>query len=337
MMKTNLKLSSKMHIFIVISSLLIALGIMVGIICHFVANGYFNYGGDWASCKQVTVSYAYVDFSDKNEVIELCNDAFGKSGVKYQSVTTGNSNQGGEVVYSFSINTNEEDIENAVILIRAAIDEKTSSSGGLTQTTVSVHSANALLGGALSLERISIALACIIVVHFLYFVIRYKLVMAFAAVLADIHNLGLFLSLLSLTRIPVASSVLAFAALTLVLTVICTSLLFDRMRKNAKNEDLKKLTAFEQADLGANECFKLNLIIPACLACVAVVMFVLFSISSLSPVVILAPVFAALVCFISCAYGTAIFTPSIYSRFKLLGDNYKSQHSRASKTKSSNK
>ena len=55
MMKTNLKLSSKMHIFIVISSLLIALGIMVGIICHFVANGYFNYGGDWASCKLVTV------------------------------------------------------------------------------------------------------------------------------------------------------------------------------------------------------------------------------------------------------------------------------------------
>jgi len=333
-MKTNLKLSSKMHLFIIISSVLVALGIVVGVICHFLAGGYFNYGGDWASYKEVTVSYAYVDFSDENDVIEICNDAFGKSGVKYQSLTKGNSAEGGEIVYAFSVATDGTKLDNALILINDAIAQKV---GAAPQTTVSVHTQEALLGGALSIERCSIALACIVVVHFLYFVIRYKLTMALAAVLADIHNVAVFVSLLSLTRIPVASSVLAFTALTLVLTVIGTSLLFDRIRKNAKNEDLKKLTSFEQADLGANECLKLNLIIPACLAGVAVLMFVLLSISSLSPMAILAPVFAALVSFVSCAYGTAMFIPSVYSRFKLLGDNYKSKHARAPKSKSSKK
>lgn len=333
-MKTNLKLSSKMHLFIIISSVLIALGIMVGVICHFVANGYFNYGGDWASYKEVTVSYAYVDYSDENEVIEMCNEKFSTAGLKYQSLTKGKSAEGGEIVYAFSVATNGNNLDAALILINDAIAEKV---GGAAQTTVSVHTREALLGGALTIERCCIALACIIIVHFLYFVIRYKLTMALAAVLADIHNLGIFLSLLSLTRIPVASSVLAFAAITLLITVIGTSLLFDRMRKNAKNEDLKKLSVFEHADLGANECLKLNLIIPACLASVAALLFVLLSISSLSPIVIIAPVFGALVSFISCAYGTVFFTPSVYSRFKLLGDNYKSKHVRATKTKSTNK
>ncbi|MDE5729159.1 MAG: hypothetical protein K2I20_03180 [Clostridia bacterium] len=329
-MKTNLKLSSKMHLFIIVSSVLIALGIMVGVICHFVANGYFNYGGDWASYKEVTVSYAYVDYTDESEVIEICNKNFSDCGLKYQSLTTGKSSEGGEIVYTFSIAADDTQLSNAVVLIGAAFN-------GAIQTSVSAHTQEALLGGALTIDRCCIALACIIVVHFLYFVIRYKFTMALAAVLADIHNLGIFLSLLSLTRIPVASSVLAFAALTLLITVIGTSLLFDRMRRNAKNEDLKKLSAFEHADLGANECLTLNLIIPACLASVAALLFVLLSISSLSPVVILAPVFAALVSFISCAYGTVFFTPSVYSRFKLLGDNYKSQHARASKTKGTSK
>lgn len=321
-----------MHLFIIISSVLVALGLMVGLICHFVANGYFNYGGDWGSYSEVTVSYAYVDFSDENDVKEICNKAFDDCGLKYQSVADGNTETGGVIVYTFSVETDTDDFGNALLLINVEFDK-----ANVTATTVSAHTANALLGGELNIQRCAIALACIVVAHFIYFAIRYKLTMALAGVLADLHNMAIFVSILSLTRIPVSSTVLAFAALTLLITVIGTSLLFDRMRKNEKNEDLKKLSAFEHADLGANECLKLNLIIPACLAGVAVLLFVILSISSLSPIVILAPVFAALVSFVSCAYGTVMFTPSVYSRFKLLGDNYKAKHARAPKAKGSNK
>ena len=102
-MKTNLKISSKMHILIIVSTVLVALGIMVGLICHFVANGYFNYGGDWGSYKEVTVSYAYVDFSTDDEVVEICNKAFDDCGLKYQSAADGNTEAGAVIVYSFSV------------------------------------------------------------------------------------------------------------------------------------------------------------------------------------------------------------------------------------------
>ena len=62
---TNLKLCSKMHVMLIVSSVLIAVGIAVGLICQFVAGGYFNYGDDYKSYKSVEVSYAFVDFSDE--------------------------------------------------------------------------------------------------------------------------------------------------------------------------------------------------------------------------------------------------------------------------------
>ena len=60
-MKTNFKLSSKMHILIIVSTVLIAIGLAVGLICEFVADGFFNYGADWASYKSITVSYNRID------------------------------------------------------------------------------------------------------------------------------------------------------------------------------------------------------------------------------------------------------------------------------------
>ena len=46
---TNLKISAKMHILIIVSSVLIALGIAVGLICEFGADGDFTYGDDYKS------------------------------------------------------------------------------------------------------------------------------------------------------------------------------------------------------------------------------------------------------------------------------------------------
>ncbi len=77
---------------------------------------------------------------------------------------------------------------------------------------------------------------------------------------------------------------------------------------------------FELTDKSANESLLINTVMPACLAALSVVLFVLLSISSLSPLAILAPVLCSLVAFVTCAYGTAIFTPAVYSHIKLVGD-----------------
>ena len=54
---TKFKLSSRMHILIIISSLIIAVGLAMGLVFEFVSDGYFNYGGEYESYKSVVVNY----------------------------------------------------------------------------------------------------------------------------------------------------------------------------------------------------------------------------------------------------------------------------------------
>ena len=134
---------------------------------------------------------------------------------------------------------------------------------------------------------------------------------------------------------PVGSSVIAFGVLTVLLTAIGTCFLFDRVRKNSKDETCAKLSSFELVEKSASECFKVNLFLPVSLAAVAAMLFVLASISAMSALAALAPTLGAVVCFVSCGYGLLLFTPSVYSRFKQIGDNFKKNHIRSPKEKSS--
>lgn len=332
-MKTKLNISAKMHILIIVSSIVLAIGLMVGLICQFVAGGFFNYGGDYSSYKSVTVTYGVSDFS-KEDMTEICDNAFSTVGVSDYAFTSGNvSNTKGEIVYKFSLSTDDTALENAVVIIEGKIAEAVQDE--ISFATPSVHVDKTLLGGGKALSMCAIAVAALVVVHFAYFAIRYKLTAALGAVLADVHNLLLFLALLAITRTPLGSSVFAFAALTVLVTVIGTCFLFDRVRKNSKDEALSKLSAFEITDFSANESLKMNLILPACLAGAALLLFVLLSISSLSPLAIISPVLCALISFVTCAYGTTMFTPSVFSRFKKLGVQYKANHARPAKVKKS--
>lgn len=326
-MKTNFKLSSKMHLFIIISSAIIALGLCVGIICQCVANGFFNYSDDYSNYRSITVSYEDTDFSGKDEepvnaIKEVCKKAFNEVGVSYYTVSHGDTQTGGTVVYKFVYSSDQGKLEQAVAVINNEINaivegSATNYNGAVANTSVS------LLGGGKTIAMASIALSACLVFHFIYFVIRFRLTMALGALLADVHNLALFLMIMALCRIPVGSSIAVYAVLTVVITVIGTCFLFDRVRKNSKDEELKKLTALELVDRSADESFVINTVMPACLATVSVILFVLTSISSLSPLAIVSPVLASLISFICCAYGTAIFTPSVYSRFKLIADERK--------------
>lgn len=335
-MKTKLNLSSKMHLFIIITSVIIAVGVAMGVIFHCVSDKYFNYGGDFATYKSVTVTYADIDFSGKDDDPEkimdgICEKAFASSGIKYYSKEYGDKNGGGNITYKFVDTTESGKLDGAIEKITAAIDE---TQGGDTMfSNASWQTVRARYEGSKAFKRGAIALATIVVFHFLYFIIRYKLTMAFAAVLADAHNLALYLSLLAITRVPVNSAVMTFAVLTVVMTMIGTCFLFDRMRKNIKNEAYAKLSAAELTDLTANETFLTNAIMPACIAVVAVLVFVFMSISSLSPLAVMAPAFMALFGCMACVYGTGMFVPSIYSRFKKIGDDYKAKHTRKAKSK----
>ena len=324
----NLKLSSKMHLFIIISCVVIAIGLAVGTVCQFVSNGFFNYSADFDSYKNVTVDYEAIDFSGNDKtalqlVEEISEKAFAEAGVSSNLVTSGSTITGGKVTYKFFYSTDMETLEAAAEAINAEIKTVVSNSGGIQFSYASAHNDVAVTTSGLALTRAAIAVACVMAVHFIYFAIRYKLTMALGALLADIHNFALFIALTAMCRIPVGSSIATYAVLAVILTVICTGFLFDRMRKNAKAEENKKLSAYELSDKSACESLKLNVILPACLAALSVVLFVLLAISSLSPITIIPPVLCALMAFVSCVYGTVFFVPSVYPRFKEIGDKAK--------------
>lgn len=337
-MKIKLNLSSKMHLFIIITSVIVAIGIAVGIICHFVAGKYFNYGGDFASYKSVTVTYADIDFSGKQddpEVVmnDICEKAFKEVGISCYTKEYGDKSGGGSITYKFVGSTEDAKLDSAVEKITAAID--TALEGDTMFSNASWTTVAAVFESSKALLRGGITIAAIVVFQFLYFLIRYKLTMALAALLADAHNLAVYLSLLAITRVPVSSAIMTFAVVTVLITMIGTCFLFDKMRKNIKAAE-KKGEEFT-VDNTADESFMLNIILPACIAAVSIVMFVLMSISSLSPLAIMAPVFMTLISCVSCVYGTAMFVPSVYSRFKLIGDNYKATHTRKAKSKKTDK
>ncbi len=327
-MKTNLKLSSKMHVLIIVSCVLIAIGLAVGTICHFVAGGFFNYGADYESYKSVTVDYESIDFSGGEKepellIEEICENAFKDAGVSSYIVTDGKINNFGRIVYKFVYSTDYDKLSEASDAINTAIKAAVTGADGIRFSYASAHNDVTLLGSGLSLSRAAIVIACMAAVHFIYFVIRFKLTMALSAILADIHNFALFIALAALCRIPVGSMIATYAVIAVALTIIGTCFYFDRVRKNIKEDSAKKLTAQDLADKSANESFMFNILMHACLAVVSVVLFVLLSISSLSPLAILSPVLCSLIAFVSCAYGTTVFTPSVYAGIKQLGDKTK--------------
>lgn len=327
-MKTNLKLSSKMHIFIIVSCVLIAIGLAVGTICHFVAGGFFNYGGDYESYKSVTVDYQSIDFSGGEKeplelIEEICDKAFADAGVSSHVIASGTINNGGKLVYKFVYSTDYDKLAEASAAINVAIKASVTGADGIRFSYASAHNAETLLGSGLALSRAAIVVACMAVVHFIYFAVRYKLTMALGALLADVHNFALFIALTALCRIPVGSAVATYAVIAVALSIIGTCFFFERVRKNLKDDSGKKLTAHELSDKSANESFMSNILMHACLAAVSVLLFVLLSISSLSPLAIISPVLCSLIAFVSCAYGTTMFTPSVFAGIKQFGDKVK--------------
>ncbi|MDE7452819.1 MAG: hypothetical protein K2N22_00235 [Clostridia bacterium] len=323
---TNLKISAKMHIMIIVSSVIIALGIAVGCICHFVAGGYFNYSGEYKSYQSVTVSYVILDFNGSKDLRELCDGEFDEAGVKYYNCSEVESTTaGGEITFKFAKNADTEKIQSAVTAINEKLNQMS------TLSSAAYHNVKTNLGGENVIIYGSVALAASIVFQFIYFAIRYRLTRALAALLADVHNLAIFISLLALCRIPLSSTVIVFAAITVLTTMIGCCFLFDRARKNAKDEQFAKLGNFEQVDTCVKESFVSICIASVCIAAAAAVLFVLLSISALSVVQIAIPVLLGLVSAISCVYGTAFFTPAVYSRFKRIGEKFKSERKQTKK------
>lgn len=302
---TKFKVCSKIHLFIIISVLFITIGMAIGTVCHFCANGFFNYGDEFSSYKCVTVTYYTSEYKDADAIKPVCEQAL-KGFNAYEVSYYSDNRMGGEIVYKYSPKTDSAKLQAAVDSLNTALDKNQS---GLN--VASLHEATVSEGGSRAITYAAIALASAAAFQLIYFVFRYKLRAALSALLACVHNLGVFVALAAVTRIPVGAQFIAFGAAVVLLTMILSCVLFDRTRKNFASELYAKTERTEVVDTSACEVRIISFVAICALAVAAVVFGVFAAISQLW-IGALAPYALALLGLIACFYGALFFTPAVH-------------------------
>lgn len=302
---TKFKVCAKIHLFIIISSLIIAIGMAVGTICHFCAGGFFNYGGEFSSYKSVTVSYYFSEYKELSDVKPVCEEALkGFDAYEVSYYTEGSI--GGEIVYKYPKNTDSAKLQEAVKELNAKLDKN-----GSGLNIASMHEGEARVGGYKAIAFAAIAVSAAAVFQFIYFVLRYKLRAAFSALLASVHNLGVYVALAAITRIPLGTEAIAIGVAVVLITMIFTCVYFDRTRKNFANEKYAKTDRLEVVDMSACEVRMTETISLGALAVTAVIFGVFAAIAQLWAGA-LAPFALAVFGLIACFYGLVFFTPAVH-------------------------
>ena len=312
---TKFRFSSKMHLFIIISAIIVAIGLAVGLVCRFTANGFFNPGADYASYRAVRVEYT-MPFTEE-QVSEICESAFDENGVSYYASVSASNAGGSEVEYRFASSVDEAALKAAAESINSQVGLNSDLLGSAYYSEFTAE-----FGGANDMMYAGIALAAAVVFQFLYFVIRYKFTMAISAFIADLHNLALFYALVAITRVQVSLSVVAMSVFVVLLTMVCCGILFDKMRKNFRQDVYKAMSSFEQVDAASRESFKLVTLINVVLAVAFLVMLIFGLFAGSGIYGIFMPCAGGIIAAAVCEYGTMFFTPSVYSRLKKRADDY---------------
>lgn len=313
----KLRFSSKMHLFIIISVAVVAVGLIMGLVFHFTSGSFFNWGGDYASYRTVEVQYSVHEITAE-EVMEASDAAFEENGVSYFTYVTSGASTESRVEFRFTASNDPEALTRAA----AAIDEEVGMASDNTGFATAYNNLTAHFNSNRDIMYAGIAVAAAVVFQFLYFLIRYKFTMAVAAFIADVHNLAIFYALLAITRTMVSSSVIALSAITVVITMICCAVMFDRMRKNFRTDEYKAMPSFEQSDLSAKAAFPAVSVICGGLFVAILLALAVTAIAGGTAFGLFMPCLCALIAVVSCWYGVAFFTPSVYSRLKQRSDKY---------------
>ena len=297
----------KNRIFVIICAIVIVAGMAVGTVCHFLFGGFFNYGGEFSSYKSVVVTYSTAEYAGDKKVGELkstCDEKLGAFSA--YEVSLGEKTTGGEIVYKYPTSVSSEELSKAVADINAVIDTDDS---GLNVAVF--HEAETFVGGSKAIIFASIAIASAAAFEFIYFAFRYKLRAAVSALVGCIANVGLIVSLAAITRLPVGTDLIALAAAVVLLTMIGSCVLFDRVRKNFKNDAYAKTDRCDVIAISAAESKKINLVTVIALA-LPVVVLAICSVIALLNLTVLAPYAAAVLALVSCCYGTVFAMPAIH-------------------------
>ncbi len=225
---------SKTKYFVILSCLIVLAGLVVGIF-----SGGLNLGIDFTGGSILTIN---IGQTYDQQVIEKALSENGVDLLKAQIVSVEDGTQA--VIRIPENNMNAADLRSAIVAsiqqtYPDAIPGEMESVGGVTSGEIVMNAfLSILIASALMLA---------------YIAIRFSFFSGIAGVAALVHDVLIMTAFMSITRVPVNSSLIA-ACLTIVgYSINDTIVVFDRIRENNRTLGAKGLTRSEVADISIRE------------------------------------------------------------------------------------
>ncbi|MCD8200801.1 MAG: hypothetical protein LUD47_01835 [Clostridia bacterium] len=304
-MKT--KISGKMILFTIISCAVVVICAVVGCVCHFTGNGFFNFGVENGSDKTVSVNYYIVDYPNMSDVEDVCEKAFSDQGISYTyEQTTENS---GHIEYVFPYKTDTDKLDTAV----GSINDGLSGKDGINLASLEV--AESMTTNGRTFMFAGIAAASIIVLQALYCLIRFKLNMAVLSLVTNVGYVLLATGLMAALRIPFGSFAAGVMIFGLLLSVVLNQIFYTDMKSALRNEDYKELSFAEKTDRAYAKGLKASSILSGSLFVTAGLFALVMGIFARTAAYTFLGVAGMLVCLVA-FYSSTFFSPAVYSRME---------------------
>lgn len=241
-----------------ISSLISLCIILIAVVVVSIFN--FNLGIDFTGGKIVDIKIGSELNKKENyrEVQSQIETIFNSEGFKIKSIQLESTSEDATVVVKFvytnKINsTNEQTkLEN---LQSKLTNELTLNSIELTPNVSEIKTFSKILTSTNVILAVSMILGTLALI-IIYLAIRFKLVSALTILSIAIHDVLLMLSIVCLTRIEINTGILVSVVVTLILSLISSVVMFDKLKENKARELYKDLSSESLANLTIVETFK---------------------------------------------------------------------------------
>lgn len=165
--------------------------------------------------------------------------------------------------------------------------------------------------------RTAIAVGCVWVIAAAYVAIRFKLGMGVTLLVANAHDVLLTLAVIAILRIPVNTTVIGVAALSVMVSLFMNLCVLGRMRLNFRSEDWKGIPSREAVAKSASESRKTVLLTAAAMAVILVLIGIGGIFFSLDLTFIM---IGGLIATAVSVYSSLFLTPAVYAGMKERSD-----------------
>lgn len=238
----------------------------------------FNLGTDFTGGKIIDVKIGSELDKTENyrEIQSQIETIFNSEGFKIKSIQVESTSEDATVVikfvYSNKVNSTNEQAKLETLTTKLS-SELTLNEVSLTPEVSEIKSFSAVLRTKDVIWTISMILGSLALIT-IYLAVRFKLASALTILTISIHDLLLMLSIVCLTRVEINAGFIVSVVVTLILSLISSIVMFDRLKENKTRELYKDLSSESLANLTITETFKRISVLMLLVLTIAVLMLI---------------------------------------------------------------